>query len=115
MTLYMFNGIGYDRQYIEHVFWQESERTNMLKTGLQNADGVFIVIPKKEAPELNMTPQKDIAVKGKCLIEFDNTSEQTVSQSMKELKKAADIHTVTTAESKLYGSECMQHYELSCK
>ena len=38
-----------------------------------------------------------------------------MSKSLAALKAAHELLTVTTVDERLYGSESMQHYELSCK
>ena len=59
MTLYRKNDAGgYEKRYIAHVVWQDSKRSNMLKTGNSDADTVFIMIPEKEAVCLDMKPQE---------------------------------------------------------
>ena len=115
MTLYSWNGSGYDRKVIEGVFWEESQISKTEKTGMVNADSVSIYIPYENAPDLQITTGKDMVIHGVHDFEFDNTSDATLSTKMKELKKEHDIHTVSACDSKLYGSEELWHYELSCK
>lgn len=116
MTLYAFDkSTGYTRMYFQEVFWQYSKRKNVLKMGSQSADSLFIGIPYDASQSLNLTCTKCLAVKGKELFEFDNTDEKSRSESLKKLREKTDLHEVTTFEPKLYGSEEMWHYELSCK
>lgn len=116
ITLYTYDkDTGYTRHYIEEAFWQNTKRTNVLKSGIQNADAVFIAIHYNENEPLDLTGSHHIAVKGDQSFTFDNTSESTWTKSLKELKALADIHEVNSFEPKLYGSKRMWHYELSCK
>ncbi|MDF2907573.1 MAG: hypothetical protein K0R34_2894 [Herbinix sp.] len=117
MTLYSCGPDGkYTRVVIERVFWQESKQRNIEKTGLTDADSIKIFIPKASAPDgLVFNLQKDMTVKGISEHLIDNTSPQTISISIKALRSAYDVHAVTVADGKLYGSQMMQHYQISCK
>ena len=115
MTLYHWNGTGYDRREIREVFWSHSHISNIGKTGRMDSDSVFISIPESSALSLEVTTGKDLTVKGICPLEFDNTNQETQSQSLKTLKSGYEIFTVNAFDPKLYGSSAMRHYELSCK
>lgn len=116
ITLYTFDkDLGYTRHYIESAFWQYSKRINVLKSGMQNADSLFVAIPYNDAEPLPLTCNKDIVVKGDQSFTFDNTNESSRSTSLKNLKALVDVHEISSFEPKLYGSQSMWHYELSCK
>jgi hypothetical protein len=117
MTLYSCGKDGkYTRSVINDVFWQESKQSNVEKTGLVSADSVKIFVPASSAPGgLDFTTSKDLVIKGVIATEFDNTSQATISASLTALKAAHDVYTVTIADGKLYGSQNMQHYQISCK
>lgn len=115
MTLYHWNGTGYDRKEIKKVFWSDSHISNIGKTGQTDADKVFISIPESSAVLLNVTTGKDLVVKGICQLEFDNTDQKMQSESLKLLKAECEVFNVNAFDPKLYGSEAMRHYELSCK
>jgi hypothetical protein len=116
MTLYSWSGTGYTRKPIGDVFWQESKQSNVEKTGLAAADSLKIFIPAGSVSEvLTFTTSKDLAVKGIISFEFDNTSEASRSASLKTFRAAFKVFEVTIADSKLYGSPELQHYQLSCK
>lgn len=114
MTLYHWNGSGYDRKVVEMVFWDDSKISNITKTGRIDSDAVTILVPASSAV-LSVTTGRDLVVKGKCEAEFDNTSQQTISESLKKLKATNEVFTVNSFDEKLYGSSRMHHYELSCK
>lgn len=121
-TLYLKNGNGFDRYYIAKCHWQESKATNVLKSGLTNADGVVVYIFKKDIPATLATLLKarksaaqDLIVQGECNFTFDGTSQQTASQSLKTFNAAYDAHTVMTIDKLLYGSEELQHFKLSAR
>ena len=115
MTLYRQNGTGYERQVVKEVFWEGSQISNAGKTGLISSDSISISVPYESAPDLQITTGKDLVIQGVQTFEFDNTSEATVSASMKQLKKEYEVYTVSACDPKLYGSEELWHYELSCK
>lgn len=100
MTLYRFNGKGFDRLIIPHCHWQECKAANVLKSGMQNADGIAIYIPLNAlvlAPNdfyfratvcfqtliYPSVPLSRHYCKGECNFIFDNSSDRSVSESLK--------------------------------
>lgn len=118
-TLYHFNGIGYDRYYISAVMWQEHRSASVSKQGLQSADDIVIYVPKECVSQTPQTatqnPTKGIIVKGSCNFTFDNSSQQTVSESLKALRSKHQYFTVMSIDNKLYGSEDLQHIKISAR
>lgn len=133
LTLYRFNGKGFDRYVIPQCHWQECKAANVLKSGMQNADGIVIYIPSNAlvlAPNnflfpsdrlfLNadispLCPSQDIIVKGECNFIFDNSSDRSVSESLKALRDKYEFHTVMSIDRLLYGSADMQHIKVSAR
>ena len=115
MTLYHYDGTEYVREVIKGIFWQSSKISNVNKTGRADSDSVFISIPAASREGLLITTGTDLVVCGVCELEIDNTNERTQSESLRGLKNAHDVFTVTAFDAKLYGTPGMQHYELSCK
>lgn len=116
ITLYSFKDNKYTRKLIVGVFWDEVRQSNFLKTGVANTDSVSIYIPLANVTDsLEFTTGKDLIVKGIVDYEVDNTSQVTISTSLKELKELHNFVTLTSCDKKLYGSPNMQHYLLSCK
>ena len=119
-TLYLYSKEGkaekYPRFPVEEVYWEDVEQATFLKTGQRNACSVLLVIPLESLSEpINFTRGKDLVVKGIVADEIDCSSQETMSKSLAALKAAHELLTVTTVDERLYGSESMQHYELSCK
>lgn len=85
-TLYHSNSTGYDRYYISAVMWQENRALKIDKQGLLTSDDITIYIPSKNAPQVEFKATKDILVKGNCTFEFNNSTQQTVSESMKQFR-----------------------------
>ena len=133
LTLYRFNDKGFDRFIIPHCHWQECKASNVLKSGMQNADGIIVYIPASVMvlapneflypsnnifPNMDILPKntaKDIIIKGECEFIFDNTSERAVSESLKTLRETYDIHTVMSIDSLLYGPTNLQHIKISAR
>lgn len=132
-TVYKSNGNGYYRYFIPRCHWQENKARNVLKSGMQNADSVAVYIPADcmvVAPSNNYYPAdeffvnaetapnnaaQDIIIKGECNFAFDNTSQQSVSESLREFAKNNSYHTVMSIDRKLYGSKNLQHIKISAR
>lgn len=120
VTLYLYSKAGkvesYTRVPIEGVYWEDVKLSTFLKTGLRDAYSVFLVIPMESLDEpLKFTQGKDMVVKGIVEDEIDCSSQETTAKSLAALKKEYQYLTVTAVNERLYGSESVQHYELSCK
>lgn len=107
---------SYQQTVVEDVFWDDVKQSNVLKTGQRDSDSVLLVIPFDSIQNpLSFTTGKDIAVKGKCEQAIDCTDQKSISESLVKLKAEHHFVTITSVDEKLYGSEEMWHYELSCK
>lgn len=117
ITLYACPDGKYTRHEIEGVFWEDVKQSNVLKSGLSTADAVRVFIPAKNLPGgVKFTTGKDLIVKDIVEFEVDNTSQQTISASLKTMKETYDrVVTVSVVDDKLYGSPRMQHVQLGCK
>jgi len=107
----------YTRYEIRGVHWEETKQANVLKSGLTSIETVKVFIPAENRPsKLKFNAGKDIIVKGITKKEFDNTSQQTISNSLKTLKEQNDkVLTVSIVDKKMYGSPWMRHVQLGCK
>lgn len=114
-TVYFKQNGRYIRRAIANVFWSDSKQSNVLKTGKVDADSVKVMIPNESANDLIFTTGEDIIIKGIQEFEFDNTDGKSISDSRKALQNIGKVYTITVADDKRYGSEHMQHYDLSCK
>lgn len=132
-TLYLFNGVGYDRFVVPHCHYQENKADNVLKSGMQNADSVTVYIPldclvitpdNTLYPAIDLFPGKlnmpnrpaqDMLVKGECDFVFDNTDQKSVSESMKRFRSSFDFHTIMSVDIKDYGSKSLRHIKISGK
>ncbi|RHV69838.1 hypothetical protein DXB18_01290 [Clostridium sp. OM02-18AC] len=119
-TLYLYRedgkNVSYLRQPIEEVYWEDVRQSTFLKTGQRDAASALLVIPFESLTDpLMLTQGKDLVVKGIIEDEIDGNTPETLSQSLAALKEKYHYLTVTTVDEYLYGSESVQHYELSCK
>lgn len=123
-TIFIRNGLGFDRYFVPKCHWQESISSAVFKDGVQSEDGITVYIFVKDITEMLRTEldtalrtrnraAKDIIVKGECNFKFDGSSQQAASESMKKLNANYDVHTVMSIDRLLYGSENMQHYKIT--
>lgn len=119
-TLYLYSKDGmaekYTRMSIEGVYWEDVRQSTFLKIGQRDAMSALLVIPLEslEGP-IKITQGKDLVVKGIAESTIDCSSQEAMAKSMSNLKVAHGMLTIMTVDERLYGSESMQHYELSCK
>ena len=121
-TLYIKDGNGFNAYFVERCHWQESKASNVVKSGLQNADGIIVYIfveglddELKSVLESRRNAAQDVIVKGECNFTFDNSTPQTAAQSLKTLNAEYDVHTVMSIDKLLYGSPDLQHFKLSAR
>ena len=121
-TLYLKSGNGFTRYYIPLCHWEEREANNVLKSGMANADSVVVYVFKtdiaaslRELLKARRDVEQDMLVYGECAFEFDNTTPQSASASMKAFRGGYDFHTVKSLDKLLYGSESLQHFKFSAR
>lgn len=115
ITLYQLKDGNYTRQVIKGVYWFSVKQSNVLKTGLVDADKASIHVPVDAVDGLEVTTSKDMVARGIVDLEIDNTDQRTQSESLRALKESHEVYTITAFDPKLYGTKRLQHYELSCK
>lgn len=112
-TLYKYDKAtkGFVRHFISGAYWRENKAGNVLKSGLTTADSVTVYLYSDSMLPENIT--KDILVKGNCPFEFDNTSPQTISQSMQSFRETYNFVTVMSIDNYMFGG--LPHIEISAK
>ncbi|GAB5081330.1 hypothetical protein Osc1_05030 [Hominimerdicola sp. 21CYCFAH17_S] len=112
-TLYAYDKAtgGFIRHKMENVYWRENKAGNVLKSGLQTADSTTVYIYTDEVVPQSVS--KDMLVKGACDFEFDNSSAQSISASMKAFRGAHNYITVMSIDNYMYGGN--PHIEVSAK
>ena len=119
-TLYLYSKEGkaekYTRTPVERVYWEDVRQSTFLKTGQRDGQTALVVIPMDSLNgPMQFTNGKDLIVKGIVTDEIEGSDQSTLSKSLAALKSAHNFLTVSTVDERLYGSESVQHYELSCK
>lgn len=120
VTLYLYSKDGstvkYTRKPIEGVYWEDVRQSTFLRTGQRDACSALLVIPLESLDgPIKFTQGKDLAVKGIIADEINSSSQEALSKSLAALKATHGYVTITMVDDRLYGSDTMQHYELSCK
>lgn len=108
-TLYRFENDGFVRYVIKDVYWRENKAGNILKSGLSNADKATVYFYSDEVIPKNLA--KDILVRGICPFEFDNTSQKSISESMKQFMSQYEYVTVMSVDNMMFGG--LPHIEIS--
>ena len=112
VTIY-HKGTAWTKTVYEGAFWDDDKQARIAKTGLSNADSLYVSIPLDKAPELTITNGKDYIVKGECNIVIDASTSAKESASIKEILNVG--YTITTCSKKDHGSKRMRHWELGGK
>ena len=112
-TLYLYNKAtqGLSRHIINGVYWRENKAGNVLRSGLQTADSTTIYLYSDDVKPL--TVAKDMLIRGVCDFEFDNTNQQTISESMRNFKNTYNAVTVMSIDDYMFGN--LPHIEISAK
>lgn len=121
-TLYLKDGNGFERCFIPRCHWQESKASNVLKSGLTNADGVTIYVFAQDIDDeliallsARKFAAQDLIVCGECNFTFDNSTPQSASESLRTFNAGHDVHTVMSVDKLLYGSPSLQHFKISAR
>lgn len=110
-TLYRFENGGFVRYVLTGVYWFENKTGKVLHSGLVSADNVIVYL--YDDTVIPTSPAKDMLVKGVCTFEFDNTSPQSVSQSMKAFSAQYSPVTVMSVDKMMYGG--LPHIEIGAR
>ena len=112
-TLYAYDKVtgGFIRRFISSVYWRESKAGNVLKSGLTTADSTTVYFYSDDVVPQSVS--EDMLVKGKCMFEFDNTSPQSISESMKAFRETYSFVTVMSIDNYMFGGN--PHIEVSAK
>lgn len=114
LSLYLQSN-GYRKMIIEKCFLTSRSIYSFSKLGLAYTESAFIFIAFDQlAKDTKFNGGKDFIIEGDVDIKVDTSTERAFSDSLKKIKAAGAL-TVMLADKKDYGSECMRHWELSCK
>lgn len=115
---------SYQRTVLQGVFWDDKKAVNRIQSGLQDADEVLIIIPfsvnsdkqyisPKEFEKLEdrtgyfTLREGDRVVRG--VIDFEITGK------VSDLDKKYEAFTITSVDTKDFGSPHMRHWEVGAK
>lgn len=112
----------YIRTVIKGVHFEERKGVNVIKSGMEQADGIFIAIPYSAPKKVFLDAKAyeranskaefftmrsgDIIVHGECEKEIEN---------LKEFQAAQEYYTITSVDFYGFGSPKMQHWEVGAK
>lgn len=113
----------WQRTVLSGVFWEGARGSNFRKTGLENADSVFILIPHKVKANRQFLPPRewlnaedkspywtlqpgDTIIKGSIAYE--------VVKSSKELEQFDECYKITKIDNRSFGGD-MAHWEVGAK
>lgn len=114
----------YQRTVLYGVFWDERKAVNRLQSGLEDADKVTIIIPFTVTTDKKYVPPKefeklddksdyftlqegDRVVKG--AVDFEITGK------VSDLDKEYEAFTITSVDTKDFGSLHMRHWEVGAR
>ena len=109
-TLYHFESGKYTKRVYKNIYWRCCKASNILKSGLQNADTVTVYLYENCLP---ITPQRDILVRGIVDFEFDNSSEKSISDGVSYIRENYEFITAVSVDNFLHGG--LSHIEISGK
>lgn len=102
VTLFHYTeGSGYSRQLIENCFCYQDKKAHLNKSGMSTTDKLTVVVSTSNM--LNINKGYDLIIKDDCSFDFDNSSEEMISKSLKELKSQFEAYTVLGVDDNLYG------------
>lgn len=106
----LFEKENYTRHFIEDVYFNDSRGQTVTKNGIQISDSVVIYIYS----DGYFPKSGDIIVKNRCDFEFDDSSQKTISESMKRFReKYPDFAVVKTVNNYKFGG--LTHIEITAR
>ncbi len=113
----------WQRTVLSGIFWDGVQGSNFRKTGVEDADSVFVLIPKFVSTDKQFLPPKEwtnaedkslywTLQTGDTIIKGNITYE--VVKSSKELEQFDECYKITKADGKLFNSN-MAHWEVGAK
>lgn len=114
----------YKRTTIKNVFFDEKKATNRLQSGLESADHVLLLIPFDYTSQSNYVSPREFEEledknnyftlkTGDKIIKGDIDYE--INRKISELDELYETFTITSVDTKDFGSSHMRHWELGAK
>jgi len=114
----------YQRTVIQDVFWEERKAYNRLKSGLESADKVLVLIPFTNIPNRQYLTPKEFRKVGSKENYFTLAEEDKIVRGeiyfeiegkLSDLDKKYEAFTITSVDTHDYGSYYMRHWEVGAK
>lgn len=114
----------YQRTVLYGVFWDERKAVNRLQSGLEDADKVTIIIPFSVTTDKKYVPPKAFdrlpdktgyftLQEGDRVVRGDINFE--ITGKVSDLDKEYEAYTITSVDTKDFGSPHMRHWEVGAK
>lgn len=114
----------YQRTVLKGVFWDERKAINRLQSGLEDADEVSIIIPIRVAIDKKYVPPKEFEKlpdktgyftlqEGDRVVRGDIDFE--ITGKVSDLDKEYEAFTITSVDTKDFGSLHMGHWEVGAR
>ncbi|MCM1316160.1 MAG: hypothetical protein NC040_10505 [Muribaculaceae bacterium] len=106
----LFEKENYTPHFIENVYFSDSREQTVAKNGVQISDSVLIYIYS----DGYFPKSGDILVKNRCDFSFDNSSQKSSSESMKQFREEyPDFAVVKNVNNYWFGG--LPHIEVTAK
>lgn len=116
VTIYHNNGGAWERAVYAGCFWEDDRQRAIAKSGLQDADRLYVSLPLDKARALELEVGKDMIVKGECPGVIDNASQSAQAASIKALRAEYEVFTVTALSRKDHSlNPRLHHWEIGGK
>jgi hypothetical protein len=114
----------YQRTVLKGVFWDEVKAVNRIQSGLEDADKVTIIIPFSVTTDKKYVPPKAFdrlpdktgyftLQEGDRVVRGDINFE--ITGKVSDLDKEYEAYTITSVDTKDFGSPHMRHWEVGAK
>lgn len=98
---------GYAKHLIQDVYWNDSRSQTVSKNGVQVSDSVIVYVYS----DTYVPKAGDIIVKGTVDFSFDNSTQRSASESMREFRTLyPDFAVIKSVSNAMYGG--LPHIEI---
>lgn len=115
---------SYQRTILQGVFWDDKKAVNQIQSGLQDADEVLIIIPfsvnsdkqyisSKEFEKLEDRTGYFTLSEGDRIVQGEIGFE--ITGKVSDLDKQYEAFTITSVDTKDFGSPHMRHWEVGAR
>lgn len=108
----------YKRIVINSVFWDENKAVNRIQSGLDSADKLLVVIPFRNAVQASyLNPKEFEGIEGTFTLQAGDrivkgAIDYEITTKVTDLDKEYEAYTITSVDTKDFGSPHMRHWEI---